>query len=193
MHLKKEITIIIALVLVIVFLVSIKSFWESNIEKVNIQNYIKEDLGTKYPTADVIDILNMEKKTNEQGEDYYFIKAVVIEGFYTPCPTRTNFYYNYPEQNFVTQPPEYVVKNCKVCWEDPCTILYPEEAIIASHTLEGTEEVHTYVMDTAGVNPTVKEKEDRWVVTWNSPLSAKGYEIVISKDGKVISKNKLSQ
>lgn len=193
MYLRKEIAVIIALVLVIVFLVSVKEFWESNIEKVNIQNYIKEDLGTKYPNSDVINILSMEKKTNEGGEDYYFIKAVVIEGLYTPCPTRTNFYYNYPEQNFVTQPPEYVVKNCKVCWQDPCTILYSEEAIIASHTLEGTEDVHTYVMGTTGATSSVKEKEDRWVVTWNSPLSTKGYEVVISKDGNVLSKNKLGE
>ena len=63
-----------------------------------------------------------------------------------------------------------VVYNCKYCINQPnCVILFNEEAIIASHTLNGTNKIEDYI-DKYNAKPTVSydKSNEIWKVTWYS-------------------------
>jgi len=124
MRIKGEIKAIILLIILAIILYQTTTFWKENSERANIKKYILEDLRTKHPTADIVGILSITKKKNSQDKEYYFIKTKVVEDYYTPCPVRIHYYYNYPEQNFITQPPEYITKQCKVCSSKLCVIAF---------------------------------------------------------------------
>lgn len=185
---KREIIIIGVLILIIIILVLGMKLTTIIVERSDAAKFVLEDLRARFPDADKIEILSMEQHTNEKGEQYYLIKARVSDNLTTPCPTRVHYYYNYPQQNFVPAPPEYIVKDCKVCERTPCVIAFEEEAIVASHTLPGTEEVNSYIAN-AGALPTVKRKNGRWEVLWSSPLpySYYSYLVVVADNGTVIS------
>lgn len=186
MNLRKEIIVGIALILIVLVLYSLIESWQTNIEQTNMQEFIIEDLQNKHPDADIIEIISTEKIFTEVGKSYYFIKAKVTIGINTPCPVRIHYYYNFPEQNFVTQPPEYITEDCAVCEVDPCTLTFEEEAIIASHTLEGTEEIHEYIEDNEDAYPTVNKVGEDWKVKWSSPSSTSEYEVLLSPHGEVL-------
>ena len=125
-------------------MVSYITFFEGNTQKSNAIEFVTQDLKANYPDADV-EILLVNEKKGDGEEKYYEIKAKVTQGYQSSCPVRTHVYYNYPNQNFVPQAPEYITSGCKVCNQQPCIIAFPEEAIIASHTLSGTEEVRKFI------------------------------------------------
>ena len=91
--------------------------------------------------------MSIKKMVNEHGQKYFEVKAKVTENPETKCPGRKHIFYNYPAQNFVPQPPEVITSNCAVCVQGICTIAFPEEAVIASHTFAGTEAVQDYLLD----------------------------------------------
>ena len=131
-------------------------------------NFVMDDLEDKYPNADYEILSIIKNKTN--GREFYNIKARVTFGADTPCPERIHVYYNYPEQGFVVHPPDQVVYNCKYCINQPnCVILFNEEAIIASHTLNGTNKIEDYI-DKYNAKPTVSydKSNEIWKVTWYS-------------------------
>ena len=108
------------------------------------KKFFLEDLGSKYPNADVREIMEILPSTASDGSQYFQLKARVTDGLYTPCPERMHVFYDYPPKNFVAQQPEYITKNCKVCINEPvCILVFPEEAIIASHTYNGTERLRS--------------------------------------------------
>jgi len=187
MYLRKEIGVIVVLLVIVIVLALVIQFYKTNIEKDDVKNFILEDLKTKHPNADITEIISMELKTNEGGEEYYSIKGRVTEGLDSGCPVRIHYSYTYPSQKFVTQPPEYITQGCEVCTTSPCFIAFEEEAIIASHTLSGTESVHEFI-STNDVYPTVNEVEEGWEVVWDSPDSEVSYNVIISSSGEVISK-----
>ena len=186
MKIQREITIIIVLFLFIVILVSAIDFYKRTVEQADARNFIKEDLLSKYPGSDV-EIIEAKEKQNDKGEKYFEIKSKVTQDPNSACPQRKHIYYNYPEQNFVPQPEEKITQNCNVCLVKPCILAFPEEAIIASHTFKGTEEVAKYLLVYPTAAPTVSEEGDSWVVVWNSPLAGEVYEIKLTKSGTVIS------
>jgi len=184
---KNELIAIVLLILASVFLISIIDFYKKNIEFSDAKKFVTEELKVKYPLAE-IGIISVEEKNNN-GTKYYEIKTRVTKNAATPCPERMHIYFNYPMQNFVSQPPEYVTKNCKVCLEKQnCPILFAEEAIIASHTMPGTEAINEFIMDSVGAYPTVTENENSWVIQWDSQFTTYYYQVEISKSatlGKV--------
>lgn len=183
---RKEATLTVLLVFVVVALILGMKFAAASFQEGDARKYVVEDLQTRYPYADNITVVASEQRTNDMGETYYWIKAAVSDGLDGPCPTRTNYYYNYPEQNFVPAPPEYVVRNCRVCAATPCVIAFEEEAIIASHALMGGEAVHAYVTSHTDAEPSVRRTSAGWVVDWTSSAEY-GYEVVVSTDGLVVS------
>ncbi|MBI2079342.1 hypothetical protein HYT84_01135 [Candidatus Micrarchaeota archaeon] len=189
---RKELIVIIFLVVAIFLLLSLVQFYKVNIEQADARKFVTEDLKGRYPNAD-IEIIGIEDKTNNDSEKYFEIKAKVTKNSASPCPERTHIYYNYPEQNFISQPPDHITKDCKVCKEDKCVIGFSEEAIIASHTLPGTEDVDSYIKTYKGSVPTAFETGKGWVVKWDSDLSAYFYEVTLSKDGKIVGKEKLKK
>ncbi len=187
---RKEITITLLLVFIVVALILGMKFATGSFEESDAKKFVLEDLKTRFPGADRIEIVGVEQKANDKGSAYYFIKASVSDGLTTPCPARTHYYYNYPEQNFVPAPPEYVVKGCRVCTSQPCMIAFPEEAIIASHTLMGAEAVHSYVTASQGAVPEVNKTGNDWRVLWTSSLNY-SYEVAVSGTGTILSAEKI--
>ncbi len=193
MVIKKEIWLIFILIVIIAILVSFISFFNVNIEQADAKRFVQEDLRAKFPNAET-EILSVIEKKDDKSQKYFEIKAKVTKFANSACPERLHTYYNYPKQNFVAPPDETVTTNCSVCSDSSkqCVIAFPEEAIIASHTFKGTEEVSRFVNNKVSVVPTVRQASN-WIVTWNSDISSFFYEIEIGKNGTVISVKKIDK
>lgn len=183
---RREITITILLAIVVVALILGMKLATGSVEEKDARKLVTEDLKTRFPDADKIEIVKFEQRTNENGQQYYAIKAAVGMDLATACPTRTNYYYDYPAQNFVSAPPERIVSGCKVCESRPCIIAFEEEAIIASHTLPGAEEVHAFVMVAKDEVPHVNRTAEGWNVFWTSEMLNYSYNVGVSDIGEII-------
>jgi hypothetical protein len=182
---NREALLILIMLIVIALLVKFIEFFQVNVVEADASNFVKDDLRSKYPGAD-IEIMTITGKSNEQGSKYLELKARVTEDPYSPCPERSHIFYNYPEQNFVPQPPEVITNNCRVCTEGICTLAFAEEAVIASHTFKGTEDAQTYLRLYPDASPIVKEKSDSWEVIWDSPSADSSYSVTLKKDGEIV-------
>ena len=155
------------------------------------QKYFLEDLKDKYPNADVREVIEILPLTSSDGSPYFQLKARVTSGTSSPCPERVHVYYDYPPKNFVAQPPEYITKGCKVCLNvDVCSIAFPEEAIIASHTYSGAEQVAQFVRDNTDASAVASfdSSSGIWTVGWSSASSETGYAVALSKsENKILS------
>lgn len=108
-----------------------------------------------------------------------------------------NIYYDYPRKGFTISPPEYIIKDCEVCKEGTCIIGTPEEAIIASHQLEGSNLVNLYLDVHTNAKPEVKlyteyyhepankTFNDVWLVKWFSDDVNYGVFSLVSLNGKI--------
>ena len=194
MAVKKELWLIFVLIVIIAVLVSVISFFTVNVEQADAKRFVQEDLKAKYPATET-EILSVVEKKDEKGQKYFEIKAKVTRFPNSACPERFHTYYSYPKQNFVAPPDELITADCQVC-ADPtkqCVIAFPEEAIIASHKLKGTDEVQRFINDKVSVIPSVMQNANSWIVIWNSELSSFFYEIEISKNGTVVSVKKVDK
>lgn len=187
---RNELTIILVLFVAVVLLMALVEFFKKKSEVIDAKTFILEDLKQNYPGAD-IEIITMKEKFNEKNERYNEIKAKVTVNQNMPCPQRMHLYYNYPEQNFVPQTPEYITLGCKVCVASQCNIIFPEEAIIASHTLDGTEDVQAFVDTYNNARALTNENATAWVVLWSANNSDYSMEVKLLKNGTVVSKTKL--
>jgi len=185
MVLKREILLIVVLLISIALLVRAMGFFKTNVEPADATKFVLEDLTIKYPNAD-INVLETKESRNENGEKYYEVKAKVTEALYTPCPKRVHIYYNYPVQNFVPQPAEVITQDCAVCTEGTCILNYPEEAIIASHSSPGTSEIGAFVRDYPSAVPVATDFGTKWLVKWDSISASYYYEIVMDKNGAML-------
>ncbi len=177
--------LILVLLAVIAALVMAIQFFQINVVEADASNFVTEDLRSKYPYAD-ISIMTITSMNNDENQRYFEVKARVTQLMDTPCPERSHIYYNYPEQNFVPQPAEIITKHCQVCTNGICTIAFPEEAIIASHTFAGTEDVESFVKKYPNAVPGVEEKSDSWVVSWYSSLANNSYVVTMHWDGTIL-------
>jgi len=177
---QREWKILIGLVFLIVLFVLLAPKQGPRLDKVTIKQVILQDLSHKYPNANT-SILKISKKTNKNNGTYYEVKAKVVLDYQTPCPKRMHIYYNYPKQNFVSQPPEYITKNCKVCVNEMCALFYPEEAVIASHTLPGTGYVSEFLTQNPNTQHTVSQilsgNNILWFVNWTSGNQSIGVQL----------------
>ena len=152
------------------------------------KSFFLEDLKEKYPGADVREIMEILPATASDGSPYYQLKARVTNGISTPCPERMHVFYDYPPKNFVAQQPEYITRGCKVCLDSPnCMLAFPEEAIIASHTYNGTVDVAAFVKGNSDASATALFLDNyegtvgAWKVSWSSATNPVSYEVVLSK------------
>lgn len=177
--------LIAILLVVIVVLAMAVQFFKPDIEEGDASKFVIEDLSDKYPSADV-GIMTITEKTNDAGDKYFEVKARVVKNHDSPCPVRSHVYYNYPVQNFIPQPPDVITSGCKVCTEGICNLAFPEEAVIASHTFEGTEDVQAYLDENKDAVPYVDEELDFWKVTWISEDAQLYYIVEIHRNGTLI-------
>jgi len=157
------------------------------------KKFFLEDLKEKYPYADMREIVEIIPQTTADGTTYYQLKARVTNGMDTPCPERIHVYYDYPPKNFVAQQPEYITRNCKVCINEPiCILVFPEEAIIASHTYNGTEKVAQFIKENSDVHAAAQFMDSYgdyagvWKVRWTSASSSMAYVVVLSKSANSV-------
>lgn len=152
------------------------------------KNFFLEDLKGKYPNADIREVTEIMNVTAPDGSTYFQLKARVTTGINSPCPERLHVYYDYPPKNFVAQQPEYITSGCKVCLNEPkCTIAFAEEAIIASHTYNGTEAVAAFIKENADASASAQFIESDgayigvWKVRWSSASNPVSYLVILSK------------
>jgi len=164
------------------------TFRETLYIKQDAVEFVMDDLQFKYPNAEyeVLDVQNVTSGNN----DYYSIKVSVTEEATSECPLRIHLYYDYPDQNFVTDPPDYITRDCKTCAGKPgCVLLFKEEAIIASHMVLGTEDVNQYINLNYNVTHETEyvtnynDLFDVWQVTWKSDSASDYYTVVLKSDG----------
>ena len=184
-------TVVLVVLLAIVALGAIYIIFQQPAYPMNendAKKFFLEDLREKYPNADIREIMDITQLTSSDGSSYYQLKARVTNGEGTPCPERIHVYYDYPPKNYVSQPPEYITKSCKVCINEPhCILAFTEEAIIASHTYNGTGEIEKFIKDNSDAAATASAMDSYgnytgvWLVKWSSPSSALSYTAVLSK------------
>ena len=186
MALSREIIIIVVLLFLAIVLVKAFELFTSPPLEADASKFVIEDLKTKYSNSEV-EIIAIDPKSNPKGDKYFEVKAKVVTNSLTPCPERLHIYYNYPVQNFAQQPTEVITNNCQVCSNsgELCKILFPEEAIIGSHTLSGTTDVNDFLGAFPQSIPDVLYSNDSWSVSWNSNQSKFGYLVVLKTDGTV--------
>ncbi|MEM2963468.1 MAG: hypothetical protein QXN01_03165 [Candidatus Anstonellales archaeon] len=177
---KKEVVVGI-LIIVVVILILIKP-WEAAVSAEDATKYVMEDMRTKYPNADIIEVLSTRE---EYGS--YKIKGRVSFEITSKCPQRLHLYYDYPASHFVTWT-ENITKNCKVCEGLPkCIVAFEEEAVAASHTYSGGERARKYLEDYPDAKASwrfldeFEGKEEVWLVIWKSPKANSILKVYISK------------
>ncbi len=188
MAVRRELLLIIGLILIIAVLIKLIEFFQVNVVEADASKFVLEDLGNKYPGADIA-IMTISPKTNPGGGQYFEVKARVTENPSSPCPERSHIFYNYPAQNFVPQPAEVITSGCEVCTEGICTIAFSEEAVIASHTFPGTSAVASYIKSYPGAEPRASEKPgtESWLVRWDSSDAPSYYLVDVHRNGSVLS------
>jgi len=186
MAIQREWLILAVLVLLIAALAMVIQFVRFSSFDSDASRFVMEDLRSKYPYAD-IEIMSMDKMMNAEGEEYLEVKARVTQMAGTPCPERMHLFYNYPSQNFVAQPPEVITSGCSVCQESPCVIAFPEEAVIGSHTLAGSDAVTDYISLHKDASASAVEHADSWRVSWDSPSSTYYLEASVDRSGAILS------
>lgn len=184
---RREIVLIVLLLAVLGALLylsrSIKGTSEADAKK-----FFLENLAQNYPNADVREITDVVSV----DENTIRLKARVSSGLKTACPERMHIYYNYPAKNFIYEV-DTITSGCVVCRDVPkCILLWPEEAIIASHKYSGAERVAEYIKTysdatpTAEFMPTYADSVNVWKVVWDSPSSPSSITAYLSQAGNSV-------
>jgi len=192
MAVRREVLIIVALLVLIALLVKLIEFFKVEVVEGDARDFVLEDLREKYPDAE-IEILSITPQYNQYEDRYFEVKARVTEYPDTPCPERSHIFYNYPVQNFIPQLPDVITSGCAVCTEGICVIAFEEEAIIASHTLPNTSSVESYLRYYQNAVPGVNEGGDSWTVTWDSEDATYYYVVAMHRNGTVTSVERLEK
>ncbi|MFH1306081.1 MAG: hypothetical protein ABIH83_00285 [Candidatus Micrarchaeota archaeon] len=189
---KKETILIFLVIVTVIALLYFSSLFNTTSE-VDAKKFFMEDLEQSYPDADVREIIYINK-VGEGSDAYYLLRARVSNYLSTPCPERIEVEYQYPARNFL-KTDEKVVSGCQVCIDNRpnCHISYPEEAIIASHTYEGTEAVQQFLDNYPSAIPSASLLDEYdggkniWKIRWTSKTTNTSMDIFISqKDNEVV-------
>lgn len=152
------------------------------------RNFVLNDAKTRFPEAEV-SVLSVNYTGNS-----WKIKVKATTSPDSECPERVHLYYDYPSMKFETQPPEYITKNCQVCINAPdCVLIFPEEALIASHTFPGTSQTAAFLRQHPGATGTAEFMETYgqqarvWYIQWKGGGATQ--TIVLDEKGKVLEEN----
>ena len=195
---KSHTILILLLIIAAVALLSFSRLFSAASET-DAKKFFMEDLEQSYPDADVREIIYINRIGEGPGS-YFVLKARVSMRMYTPCPERIEVEYHYPARNFLKRD-EKIVQGCKVCIDSKpnCHVSYPEEAIIASHTYNGTKQVKDYLDSYPNAIPNAllldyyNQIKNVWQVEWISKGAPYGIRIFISQqDNKVVNTEQFS-
>jgi len=191
-----------ALLLAAVLLIGVVMFGctqqqkQASFSEKDARTFVNDDLNSKFSGAEIKEITELSPSPTN---DSWQIKARVTFNYSSPCPVRMNVYYDYPRKGFIATPPEYITRDCTVCMNTAsCVIGTPEEAIIASHTMNGSTTVNDYITAHDNAVPdakfyteyvdTTSKKSYRniWIVKWLSPTTNFGILTMISDTGEIL-------
>ncbi|MFA6035675.1 MAG: hypothetical protein WC759_01835 [Candidatus Micrarchaeia archaeon] len=151
--------------------------------------FVQEDLAAKYPGADY-EILS----ANKNGSSWSITARATFDAG-TACPSRLHAYYTYPQFGYVVRD-DWITRNCQVCAGLPpekCVLFFEEEAVIASHTREGTQEVSIYLRTHPDAAPNARfyaeegypvgnpAYYDVWLVSWSSKADGSHINVLLTK------------
>ncbi len=162
---------------------------EREFEEIDPEKTIIEDATNKHPNADIIEIESLDLM------DGINITSVRVSYYVdTICPERYRLRYKYPEFGYETGIPIEIVKNCEYRYTPDSIITYEEQAIVAAHTLMGSDEVNEFIG--AGENIKVKtsftSNTGVWKVTFENILTNETmYVSLQSKNPKILNIEKL--
>ncbi len=185
---KRLVWLTVALFIIVIAFWIIMPKGSKTVTEKDARLFVLDDLKHRYPNGSY-EILSVRLDTNHTGPGkHYTVKAKVTLNPDSPCPERIHLYYDYPEQGYVTQPPDYITKDCKI-WGGPgAPIIYEEEAVIASHTFPSTDDVHDYITQyNASHDVTLDEKTGVWTVTWYSEQADYRYIVKVASNGTIVS------
>ncbi len=138
-----------------------------NTPKDNSSNWydsVVSDARAKYPDADLVEV---EGESAIGGHNITLVKVVFNSG--TPCPVRMRLKYD-RDFGFSTGVPTYIVKDCEYKCVGSCHITTEEEAIVAAHTLPGSEDISEFLLDypDARAEARLDESKGLWIVDFTS-------------------------
>ncbi|MCD6227414.1 hypothetical protein J7J90_02885 [Candidatus Micrarchaeota archaeon] len=164
---KPEVLVLFLLVFGVVLVVFLYPN-EKTYTKEDVRAMILDDLANKYPASQYNNSVEYGILEVNKTENGWYVKAKVSLYNNTPCPELVHLVYNYPKTNFVPEPPKRIVYDCVPCYDyTKCTLLFKEQAIIASHTLPGTEKVKSFLVSNPHAVPSVLHPSGYWIVTWH--------------------------
>ncbi len=180
---RREIVLLIAMLALLAGLLYFSKALHTTSET-DAKKFFLENLAQNYPAADVREI--MDVVSLDDGKTLR-LKARVSSGLSTPCPERLHIYYNFPAKNFIYEI-ENITAGCVVCRDTPtCVILWPEEAIIASHKYPGSNAAAGYLasysdaVPNAAMLPQYGGMQNVWEVKWDSPSASDSVIVHISQ------------
>ncbi|MCX8200456.1 MAG: hypothetical protein N3G76_03220 [Candidatus Micrarchaeota archaeon] len=143
---------------------------------------IIDDAKVRYPGADIVEI--------EGTEEIGGVKVTNVRvtfGSDTICPSRLRLRYKQPF-GYETGVPIYIVKDCQVTCRSDCIITGPEEAIIAAHTLPGSERAKEFIGDGSGIKAAAVPSGDVWVVRFKREPDGAVMEVTLTAKNPTIIK-----
>jgi len=157
---------------------------ETEIQGIEHDKTIIEDAKSKHPTADIVEIESVDLM------DGINVTSVRVS-YYTDtiCPERYRLRYRYPNFGYETGVPIEIVKNCEYKYTPDSVITYEEQAIVAAHTLQGTEQVKAFVGngDNINVETNYYETTSVWEVIFNNEISNEKMRVTLqAKNPKII-------
>ena len=162
---------------------------EKEVQNIELDKTIIEDAKSKHPSADIIEIESVDLM------DGINVTSVRVS-YYTNsiCPERYRLRYRYPDFGYETGVPIEIVKNCEYKYTPDSIITYEEQAIVAAHTLQGTDEVKGFVGN--GNDITVKTNyystTGIWEVLFHNEISNETMRVTVqAKNPKIIVIKKL--
>ncbi|GEM_PF-2116110 len=151
--------------------------------QLSFEKSIIADAEAKYPDADIIEI-----EGREVVGGISMTNVRVTFNSTSICPVRMRLRYKSPDFGYETGIPTYIVNDCKYECVGTCVITSEEVAIVAAHTLDGSDDVKEFIGDGQGIvaKATYDKLEDNWTVTFTKTDTGEAMRVVISAKNPVI-------
>ncbi|MCX8205949.1 MAG: hypothetical protein N3H30_01840 [Candidatus Micrarchaeota archaeon] len=152
------------------------------VDQLGFEQAIIKDARAKYPAADIIEIEGHEEVGGTN------ITSVRVTFNYTSvCPVRMRLKYKYPDYGYETGVTSYIIRDCTYKCEGNCIITGEEEAIVAAHTLSGSQEASQFIGDGTGIRAKAEKAGDNWQVTFTNADGKSLVVVVRAREPAIVS------
>jgi len=149
---------------------------EREYEEIDYEKTIIEDAMNKHPNADIVEIESVDLMDGINVTSIrvsYYINSI--------CPERYRLRYRYPDFGYETGVPIEIVKNCEYKYTPDSVITYKEQAIVAAHSLKGTEEVKDFIGEGEDIFVETYFHSDTgvWEVTFTNEITLEEMKVTL--------------